>query len=407
VTGIGQDADVATKMLQGMGAQLVEVRKQSTQPTAEASGVTVLRGGAGTAGGLIQLSGAANQAVQIFRGGVQPIKDFTKPLEALNLDLSHIPTGKLGDLQRLNEILTEFVRVSKTLDPTALNILSKALFGIASSEAIRAAPALLENLNRQIAELQKTSRGATDDALKQDEALRASKDKLATSWSESMASLAQALTPAQTNINNMFVEILNAWGQMREQFLAQSSATWTAFLAGVQTAADGFKSIWATVIEWFSNAISTAVSAAKSAASSVSSVLSGGGGQDFTPFASGGLVRGSGGATSDSILARLSNGEFVMRAQAVQHWGPQFLASLNGLRNPGFALGGLVSSLPRFAEGGLAAGGTPVHLHLGGNSFALAGHDSVVSALVVEAHRQQMRSAGTKPSWFAARPSGR
>jgi hypothetical protein len=116
------------------------------------------------------------------------------------------------------------------------------------------------------------------------------------------------------------------------------------------------------------------------------------------------MVRGGGSGTSDSILARLSNGEFVMRAAAVQHWGSDFLAGLN---NPGFALGGLVSSLPRFADGGMAAaGGTPVHLHLGGGSFALSGHDSVVSALVVEAHRQQMRSAGTKPSWFAARPGG-
>jgi hypothetical protein len=83
------------------------------------------------------------------------------------------------------------------------------------------------------------------------------------------------------------------------------------------------------------------------------------------------------------------------------------LASLNSLRNPGFALGGLVSPLPQFAGGGLVGGGgTPVHLHLGGNTFALSGHDNVVNALVVEAHRQQMRSAGTKPSWFAARPGG-
>jgi hypothetical protein len=47
-----------------------------------------------------------------------------------------------------------------------------------------------------------------------------------------------------------------------------------------------------------------------------------------------------------------------------------------------------------------------VHLHLGGHSFALSGNNGVVSALVVEAQRQQMRSAGVKPSWFAARPGG-
>jgi hypothetical protein len=120
------------------------------------------------------------------------------------------------------------------------------------------------------------------------------------------------------------------------------------------------------------------------------------------PMASGGAVRGPGTATSDSILARLSNGEFVMRAAAVNRWGPRFMAALNGLQNPfGYAGGGLV---PRFADGGLvtagAAGGTPVHLHLGGHAFALSGSESVVSSLVTEAHRQRMRSAGTKPSWY-------
>jgi hypothetical protein len=41
-----------------------------------------------------------------------------------------------------------------------------------------------------------------------------------------------------------------------------------------------------------------------------------------------------------------------------------------------------------------------VHLHLGTHSFALSGASNIVSSLVVEANRQQMRSAGTKPSWY-------
>ena len=72
-------------------------------------------------------------------------------------------------------------------------------------------------------------------------------------------------------------------------------------------------------------------------------------------------------------------------------------------RGLGFALGGLVETPRGFADGGLAAataGGRPVHLHLGGGSFALSGSESVVSSLVTEAHRQRMRSAGTKPSWY-------
>jgi hypothetical protein len=36
-------------------------------------------------------------------------------------------------------------------------------------------------------------------------------------------------------------------------------------------------------------------------------------------YASGGLIRGPGSGSRDSMLARLSNGEFVMRADAVKH----------------------------------------------------------------------------------------
>jgi hypothetical protein len=123
-------------------------------------------------------------------------------------------------------------------------------------------------------------------------------------------------------------------------------------------------------------------------------------------FAAGGFIRGPGSGTSDSIFARLSNGEFVMRAAAVRRLGVDFLEGLNN-----FASGGLVGMPPiRFAAGGLvsaASPGRPVHLHLGGESFALSGSESVVDALVGAAYRQQVRSAGVKPTWFGGRPSGR
>lgn len=48
-------------------------------------------------------------------------------------------------------------------------------------------------------------------------------------------------------------------------------------------------------------------------------------------YASGGWIRGPGSGTSDSILARLSNGEYVIRAAAVSHYGP---ALLNQLESP-------------------------------------------------------------------------
>jgi len=78
-------------------------------------------------------------------------------------------------------------------------------------------------------------------------------------------------------------------------------------------------------------AIKSAVSAAKQSANAGTSGSGGGGavsngmGQGY---ATGGIVRGPGSGTSDSIPVRLSNGEGVMTAQAVQMFGP-LLSQMN------------------------------------------------------------------------------
>ena len=63
-------------------------------------------------------------------------------------------------------------------------------------------------------------------------------------------------------------------------------------------------------------------------------------GQDPMWNAQGGHIRGPGTATSDSIPALLSDGEFVMRAAAVKHWGVNRLNAMNALH--GYAPGGPV-----------------------------------------------------------------
>jgi hypothetical protein len=51
-------------------------------------------------------------------------------------------------------------------------------------------------------------------------------------------------------------------------------------------------------------------------------------------FATGGLVLGAGTGSSDSILARLSNGEFVINASAVDYWGAGTFEALNAMQVP-------------------------------------------------------------------------
>lgn len=72
-------------------------------------------------------------------------------------------------------------------------------------------------------------------------------------------------------------------------------------------------------------------------------------------FASGGYVTGPGTTTSDSIPARLSAGEYVLRAEAVRRIGVDFLHALNG----GLAAPRWRGQRLAFAEGGLVPSASP------------------------------------------------
>ena len=60
-------------------------------------------------------------------------------------------------------------------------------------------------------------------------------------------------------------------------------------------------------------------------------------------YASGGYISGAGGPTSDSIPAMLSNGEYVMRAAAVDKYGVGFFNQLNQMQSPTYYSGGNAS----------------------------------------------------------------
>lgn len=86
-------------------------------------------------------------------------------------------------------------------------------------------------------------------------------------------------------------------------------------------------------------------------------------------FADGGLIRGPGTGTSDSIPAlvdgrrpiAVSDEEFIQPQRAVKHYGLGFMEAVRTLKlpKPGFAFGGLVAAhqRARYASGGLVAAG--------------------------------------------------
>jgi hypothetical protein len=76
-------------------------------------------------------------------------------------------------------------------------------------------------------------------------------------------------------------------------------------------------------------------------------------------FAEGGSVRGPGTSTSDSIPARLSDGEFVVKASSVQKYGVDFMNAINQGIAPAvraFKNGGAVTRSPSVPQG-FATGG--------------------------------------------------
>lgn len=127
------------------------------------------------------------------------------------------------------------------------------------------------------------------------------------------------------------------------------------------------------------------------------------GGSQAPQYASGGFVSGPGSGTSDSILARLSNGEFVVRAAAVRAPGVlELLHRINGMRfSPSailgrtkFADGGLVG-LPAGLTGG--GSGRTFNLVIDGRSFTgLTGGSDTITALEKYATLRQLSATSKR-----------
>ena len=100
----------------------------------------------------------------------------------------------------------------------------------------------------------------------------------------------------------------------------------------------------------------------------------------FCKLATGGFISGPGTGTSDDIPAFLSNGEYVLTAQAVQNVGLPLLDAMNSGRVGHFAAGGLVN--------GNSAGGKGVAVPVG-NSLTMN-----VSAMDAASFMDFLRSGG-------------
>jgi tape measure domain-containing protein len=129
----------------------------------------------------------------------------------------------------------------------------------------------------------------------------------------------------------------------------------------------------------------------------------------FPKFASGGLITGPGTGTSDSILAAVSSGEFVVNARATAK-NRALLEALNSGHLPRFAAGGFVGAPSMAAPSFTVGQGGPVTVHIpvtvnssGGDQMQNADLarqvskqvEQVARGVVCDELRRQMRPGGT------------
>lgn len=139
------------------------------------------------------------------------------------------------------------------------------------------------------------------------------------------------------------INTINKIQQLGNSLVKDFSAGIADWVTGAQTFGDAMKNVLKSLIAQLVQAAMYALILASLG------IGTGGFAMRFTSafgkgFARGGEVNGDGTGTSDSVPAMLSNGEYVLNADAVDRLGVPFLNGLNTGRLQGFATGGLVGA---------------------------------------------------------------
>lgn len=159
--------------------------------------------------------------------------------------------------------------------------------------------------------------------------------------------LADALEKENKKIDAPLSEIQKKAQIIQDQITNHMTDAFMSISAGTERAEEAFKKMAMAIIRDLQRmAIQAAITNALFPGGGLAGAVQG--------FASGGLVTGPGTGTSDSIPARLSNGEFVVRASAVKSVGVGFLNAINALGSRSFKR----KELGGFADGGTVSGGS-------------------------------------------------
>ena len=178
------------------------------------------------------------------------------------------------------------------------------------------------------------------DAERDFEAGKAKADK-ATTYEEKVRLMNEALQ--KYDEEQQKIHTISKIQQTSNQLAKDFSGAITDWITGAQSFGDAMKSVLQQLISQLIQAAlyATIVAACTGGGGGFAARWKGAFGKGL---ATGGSVDGPGTGTSDSVPAMLSNGEYVLNAQAVDRLGVPFLNGLNTGRLRGFASGGLVGS---------------------------------------------------------------
>lgn len=190
-----------------------------------------------------------------------------------------------------------------------------------------------------------------------------------------------------------------------EQLANTAKALVSAVGDSLKTLADAIRGTLEFFFGWiggFIKRISSAIKAVTGRGREAREGSSGDRGQQTPAFATGGPVIGPGTGTSDSILARISNGEYVIRADSVQKYGRSLLDAINSgvLNIKAFASGGMVDLAESMSPAtsrlspititpGADMGGRPINFYLPGGKVIPAR----VEMDVAKSLEKQMRNS--------------
>ena len=308
-------AEILAKVQQAQSQQSIKEQSIQAQVTA----------------GLITQIEAQSQLVDLHKQTAQELAKYLPILQAITALPGQVGENAQKALATLQLQIVELNKTTDALTNAFKNGLQSGIQGSLDSLAkgtFELKDALL-NLAQSIvsAMAQVASKGLADIAMDQLSNLGKS---LFSSITDTAVENTSAITSAEL-MGTAITTATNVGSIELSTSLTTAMTTGTAGLTGAMAAA-------------FSSGAATLYTAITSA-SAGSSAMSGLAGAATVAAATGGYISGPGTSTSDSIPARLSNGEFVVKAESVKKYGLDYFHAINTGRLHRYATGGLVSNV--------------------------------------------------------------